>query len=90
LGEDRFEDIDRPLADVELEDRGAVAEVAEIRHEISKAERGVGVFGVEGGEDDVGHGDSLPRRGPWFTSEPAAGPSAGSRAAELPSILKGQ
>ena len=56
LREDGFEDVDGALVDVEFEDRRAVAEAAaEVGEQVAQAEGGVGVFGVEGGEDDVGH-----------------------------------
>lgn len=56
LGENGFDHIEGTLLKIEFEDGGARAERAEIGEEITEAERRVNVFGVEGGQDDVGHG----------------------------------
>ena len=52
------DDVDRPLVDVEFADRRPRPQLAEVGEQIPQAERGVQVFGVEGGEDDFGHRQS--------------------------------
>src|SRR5690606_12921701 len=55
LGEDRFQDVDGPLADVEFEELRMLAEFAEVGVEVAQPERGVREFGVESRENEVGH-----------------------------------
>ena len=55
LGEKDFGDVERALIDIELDESGAGLERAEVGKEVAEAERGVDVFGVKGGEDDIGH-----------------------------------
>ena len=43
-------------AEDELDDLGFVAELTQVGAQAAQAERSVGVAGVEGGEDDRGHG----------------------------------
>ena len=55
-GQQHLGDVERALVDVELDEARARLERAEIRHQVTQAERRVNVLGVERGEDDVGHG----------------------------------
>ena len=50
-----FGDIDRALVDIELDDGCAAAQRAKIGEQAAQAERGVDVFRVERGQDDIGH-----------------------------------
>jgi hypothetical protein len=56
LGEDGFGDVEEALVDVEFKETGARLEVAEVGEQVAQAESAVRVPGVEGGQDDVGHG----------------------------------
>jgi hypothetical protein len=53
--QDAFGDIERALLEIELEELRLRLEGTEVSEEIAQAEGGVDVFGVEGGENDIGH-----------------------------------
>ena len=54
--ENGLHDFQRLLIDDKLRHAGAIPQLAKIRHEIAQPERGVDVFRIERGEDDVRHG----------------------------------
>ena len=59
-------DIERPLIDVELHERRADVQLAEIRQQIAQAKGGVDITRVQRGQQDLGHrahSAPLPRRG---------------------------
>src|SRR5687768_1884339 len=53
--QDDFHDIRGALLDIELQEAGARAQRAEVGQKVAQAKRGVNVFGVECGQDNVGH-----------------------------------
>jgi hypothetical protein len=56
-GEEHFDDVQGPVADVEFDQAGAGLERAQVGHEISQAEGGVNILRVERAKDDIGrHG----------------------------------
>src|SRR2546423_1553404 len=55
LSQERFEDVGGALVDVKFEEGGALGEGAEVGMKIAQTEGSVGILGVEGGEEDVGH-----------------------------------
>jgi len=48
-------DIRRTLVDIEFQEASAGAEGSEICEQVAQPESGVNVFGIQGGQDDVGH-----------------------------------
>jgi len=52
-----FDHIERPLVDIKLGQAGAGLQLAEIGQQVTQAERGVDVFRVQRGQNDVGHKD---------------------------------
>jgi hypothetical protein len=65
--QDGLQRIHRPLRHVELEDARAVGQRSEVGQQVAQPERGVRVFRVERGQDDVGGHDV----GHGWTSVPA-------------------
>ena len=59
--QDIFSDVERALVDVEFEETGARLKVAEVGEEVTKTESAMRIAGIEGGEDDVGHGGRITR-----------------------------
>ena len=64
--QDRLQHVERPLVDVELHDPRPLPQRPEVGHQVPQAERGVGVLGVQRGEDEVGHGASVALDGRHF------------------------
>lgn len=56
LAQQRFHDIRSASRQREFENARPFAQLSEIGVEIAQAERSVGIAGVEGGEEDIGHG----------------------------------
>src|ERR1039458_127975 len=55
IAENRLNDIDRPLIDVELQNPRLRLEFAQVRHQVPQPERAMRVLRIQRGEDDVRH-----------------------------------
>jgi len=55
LGENRLNDFERALLQIELDEAGVGAKRAEVGQQIAQSKRSVNVAGVERGENDLGH-----------------------------------
>jgi hypothetical protein len=75
--EDRLDDVERALVDVELAQHGARLQFAEIGEQVAQAEGAVDVARVESGKDDVRHGPHLTAKARAVSS--GRGPVSGPR-----------
>ena len=69
-------DVGRALLQGELDNFCGFAQLTQIGIEIAQAQGGVNIFGVERGEDDVGHGGPARDNTAHFSGEMPARPAS--------------